>query len=393
MRREKQLPRRCKNIIFPVNFLVLFLSLIVSSAFAQKPKVGELAPEITLAKVVSPPSAPIPTLAGLRGKIVVLEFWGVWCPHCLENIPHLNKLADKFGPRGVEFLSISDDREKVVREFLEKTKINGTVAVDVGSSVIKRYGVNRFPTTYIIGRDGKILADTHPARINEDTMEDALAGRPLRLKEEKAEVSAKPAPKPLFEVWVRPSESDKMLGSYGPYGVYAEGVPPKVCLAWAFGVPASRVVLETTLPDEKYDMKAMGAPQDKNTLPALQLALSSVLGVTVTREEREVEAYVLAQLPGENHKLQKPGPETESAGNSQDNVSGTNSDLSALLRFLDDSTGIPVVDETGLKEKYTYDLKAVEKDYKSLRKAVREQLGLDLRKERRKLQVVVVRKG
>jgi uncharacterized protein (TIGR03435 family) len=52
-----------------------------------------------------------------------------------------------------------------------------------------------------------------------------------------------------------------------------------------------------------------------------------------------------------------------------------------------------VVDETGLKENYTYDLKAVERAYESLRGAVRDQLGLDLRKERRKLQVVVVRKA
>ena len=387
------LTMRCKNTLLPATFMLLLLPLIVSSAFAQKPKVGEPAPEIALEKVVSPPSVAVPTLASLRGKVVVLEFWGVWCGHCVENIPHLNELADKFGPRGVEFLSISDDREKVVREFLEKTKINGTVAVDADSSAIKRYGVIGFPRMFIIGRDGKILAETHPALINDDTMEDALAGRPLRLKEEKAEVSAKPTPKPLFEVWVRPSASDKMVGGYGPYGVYAEALPPKVCLAWAFGVPESRVVLETTLPDEKYDIKSEGSPQDKNTLPALQLALSSVLGVTVTREEREVEAYVLAQLPGQSHKLQIPGPESTSGGRSQDNVSGTNLDLKNLLLFLDNSTGIPVVDETGLKEKYTYDLKAVEKDYERLRKAVREQLGLDLRKERRTLSVMVVRKA
>jgi len=384
---------RYKNIFLPVTFMLLSLPLVVSSAFAQKPKVGEPAPEIALEKVVSPPSALVPTLASLRGKVVVLEFWGVWCGHCVENIPHLNRLANKFGPRGVEFLSVSDDREKVVREFLEKTKLNGTVALDIDSSAIKRYEVNAFPTTYIIGRDGKVLAETHPALINEDTLEDALAGQPLRLKEEKAEVSAKPTPKPLFEVWVRPAASDQMMGGYSPYRVNALALPPKVCLAWAFGVPESRVVLETTLPDEKYDIKAEGTPQDKNTLPALQLALTSVLGVTVTREEREVEAYVLAQIPGLSHKLQKPGPERATAGSSREGVSGTNSNLGILLMFLDNRTGVPVVDETGLKEKYTYDLKAVEKDYEGLRKAVREQLGLDLRKERRKLPVVVVRRA
>jgi len=376
-----------------VTFSVLLLPLIISSAFAQNPKVGELAPEIDLKKVISPPSVSVPTLASLRGKIVVLEFWGVGCGPCLKNIPHLNELADKFGPRGVEFLYVSDDSEKVVRYFLEKTKIKATVAVDAASSTLKKYGVIGIPCTYIIGRDGKILADTHPALIDGDTMEDALAGRPLRFKQEKVEVSEKPTPKPLFEVWVRLATSDQMEGGLSPYRTYAEAMPPKVCIAWAFGVPPSRVVLETTLPDENYDMKAEGSPKDKNTLPALQLALSSVLGVTVTKEEREIEAYVLAQLPGQSHKLQKPGPESASVGGDQDSVLVTNSDLSALLGFIDDGTGVPVVDETRLKGKYTYDLKAPKKDYDSLRKAVREQLGLDLRKERRKLTVMVIRKA
>ncbi len=375
-----------------ISVLVL-LSVVVSSAFAQKPKVGELAPEITLEKVVSPESAGVPTLAGLRGKVVVLEFWGVWCGHCVENIPHLNAIADKFGPRGVELVSVSDDREKVVRAFLEKTTIKGIVAVDVDASAIKRYEVTGFPTTYIIGRDGKVLAETHPASINDDTIEDALADRPLRLKKENAEVSAKPMPKPLFEVWVRPAASDRMVGGRSPYGVNAEALSPKVCIAWAFGVPESRVLLETALPDEKYDIRAEGTPQDKNTLPALQLALSSVLGVTVTREEREVDVYVLAQILGQSHRLQKPGPESASAGWNQESVSGTNSALSVLLSFLDQSTGVPVIDETGLKDNYTFDLGAAQKDYESLRGAIRDQLGLDLRKERRKLLVVIVRKA
>jgi uncharacterized protein (TIGR03435 family) len=372
--------------------LFLLVALLDSPALAQKPKVGELAPEIVLEKVVSPPSASIPTLAGLRGKIVVLEFWGVWCGHCVENIPHLNELAGKFGPRGVEFLSISNDREKVVREFLEKTKINGTVAIDVDSSAIERYEVTGYPTTFIIGRDGKVLAETHPALIDENTMEDALANRPLRLKNDKAEASAKPTPKPLFEVWVRPAASDRMEGGYGPYGVNGRSLSIQTCFAWAYGVSESRVVMEAKLPDEKYDIKAEGVPQDNNTLPALQLALSSALGVSAAREQREIEVLVLTQLAGQNHKLQRPGPEAVNAGWGRDFVSGTNSDLGTLLKFLDDRAGIPVIDETGLKEKYTYDLKVVGNDYESLRKAVLEQLGLDLRKERRKLPVIVVRK-
>jgi uncharacterized protein (TIGR03435 family) len=376
-------------------FAGIILFLTGPAAFAQKPKAGEPAPEIALEKVISPSSVAVPTLAALRGKVVFLEFWGVWCGHCIENIPHLNELASKFGPRGVEFLSISNDREKTLRSFLEETKISGIVALDIDSSVIDRYEIKGFPTTYIIGRNGRILAETHPAYVTEETLEDALAGRPLRLKEEKAEVSEKPTPKMLFEVWVRPAGSDRMMGGRSPFRIDALALPAKSCLVWAFNVPESRIILETSLPDEKYDMKAEGVPGDKHTLPALQLALASIMEISFFRETMEVEAYVLALIPGLNHKLEKPG--LERPGGSPDpvrgKVSGDNIGLDLLQGFLDDYAGVPVIDETGLKENYTYDFKAVGKDYESLRKAVREQLGLDLRKEFRKLEVIVVRKG
>ena len=374
-------------------FTALLAVSLSATGFAQQPKVGERAPEIALEKVVSPPSALAPTMAGLRGKVVVMEFWGLWCGYCKQSIPHLNQLADKFGPRGVEFISISSDHEKLIREFLEKTKMSGTVALDVDSSVFDSYGITYYPTTDIIGRDGRILAVTHPSMIDEATMEDALANRPLRLQDEKAAVSTKPAPKPLFEVWVRPTTFDALRGGYGPYGVtLGEAVSPKVCLAWAYGVPESRILLETPLPDKKYDIKAVGSEKDKNALPALQLALASALEITATREEREIDVNVLAPIPGQSHKLRNPGPERAEVGLGPDSVSGSNSSLNMLLTFLDRRAGIPVVDETGLLGKYTYELTVEGKDEESLRKAVREQTGLDLRKERRTLPVVVVRK-
>jgi uncharacterized protein (TIGR03435 family) len=383
---------RNRTIILGLTGLLMFSA--GSTALAQKPKVGEPAPEIVLEKVVSPSSASLPTLAALRGKVVFLEFWGVWCGHCIENIPHLNDLVGKFGPRGVEFLSISNDREKTLRSFLEETKISGIVALDIDSSVIDRYGVSGFPTTYIIGRDGRVLAETHPALVTEDTLEDALADRPLRLKEEKAEMSEKPTPKMLFEVWVRPAASDRMMGGRSPFKIDALALPAKSCLVWAFNVPESRIILETNLPDEKYDMKAAGVPGDKNTLPALQLALASIMEISVVREAKEVEAYVLALAPGLNHKLEKPG--LERPGGSSDpirgKVSGDKIGLDVLQGFLDDYAGVPTFDETGLKGQYTYDFQAAGKDYEKLRRAIREQLGLDLRKEFRRIEVLVVRK-
>jgi thiol-disulfide isomerase/thioredoxin len=103
-------------------FTTLLAVSLSATGFAQQPKVGERAPEIALEKVVSPQSALAVTMAGLRGKVVVMEFWGLWCGYCKQSIPHLNQLADKFGPRGVEFISTSSDHEKYTYELTVEGK-------------------------------------------------------------------------------------------------------------------------------------------------------------------------------------------------------------------------------------------------------------------------------
>ena len=71
----------------------------------------------------------------------------------------------------------------------------------------------------------------------------------------------------------------------------------------------NRIVLETTLPDEKYDMKARELPGQEH-VAACPVSLSSALGVVGDREDvTRSRHYVLARIPGGNHKLQKPGPE------------------------------------------------------------------------------------
>lgn len=183
------------------------------------------------------------------------------------------------------------------------------------------------------------------------------------------------------------------MGGYGPFGATGYSIDAATALAWAFNVPESRVIAETPLTDEKYDFKAAGSDKDPRPLQALQIALSSALGVKATQEDREVDVYVLSTIAGQPHKLEKPGPEKTSAGASRDGISGTNYSLDWLVNALDGRAKTPVIDETGLKDKFTYDLKFTATDFESLRKALREQLGLDLRKEKRKLSVLVVRRA
>ncbi|MDQ7053318.1 MAG: tetratricopeptide repeat protein [candidate division KSB1 bacterium] len=91
-----------------------------------------------------------------RGKVVLLDFWATWCGPCIAEMPHLQKLYEKYQDEpDVVFLAISiDEGRNVVERFIEKNKY--TLPVAHAPEIRKKYGVRGIPTLILIGRDGRI---------------------------------------------------------------------------------------------------------------------------------------------------------------------------------------------------------------------------------------------
>jgi thiol-disulfide isomerase/thioredoxin len=131
---------------------------------ASRPKpltVGQIAPEWEVGDWTDGKPR---KLADQQGKIVFLDFWGMWCDPCVSQLPVLEKLRKKYEPRGVVFVSIHTAGEKAdrIRRFLEFSKSSLVSAVDVGAgsdvngTTADRYGVRGYPTVVLIDRAGKI---------------------------------------------------------------------------------------------------------------------------------------------------------------------------------------------------------------------------------------------
>ncbi|WP_329805926.1 peroxiredoxin family protein [Flavobacterium facile] len=95
------------------------------------------------------------TLDSLKGKVIVLNFWFIGCKPCVEEIPDLNKIHEKFKDKDVAFFAITFDSKKKLEEFGKKKQFNFTL-VPNSRDVIRQFYVNAYPTTIIIDKERKI---------------------------------------------------------------------------------------------------------------------------------------------------------------------------------------------------------------------------------------------
>ena len=97
------------------------------------------------------------TLEDLRGKVVLLDFWGTWCPPCVESVPELRSLHKRYSKDGTPFVLIgisSDGDEDEWKAFTEKNKMIWPQYRDENRRIQRAFGVRAFPTYILIDHEG-----------------------------------------------------------------------------------------------------------------------------------------------------------------------------------------------------------------------------------------------
>lgn len=120
---------------------------------------GSIAPELEF----SDPDGKVRKLSDLRGKVVLIDFWASWCGPCRKENPHVRAMYEKYHDRGFEIFSVSLDNNK--DRWKDAIAKDGLVwpnhVSDLkgwGSAAAKLYGVSSIPSTFLVDKDGRIIA-------------------------------------------------------------------------------------------------------------------------------------------------------------------------------------------------------------------------------------------
>ena len=135
---------------------VVFAALWASGPPPDPIRVGQAAPGFTLPRLDG--GAPV-RLADLRGKVVFLNFWATWCKPCEQEMPAMQRLYESLAGTDFEMLAVSVDEERApVEAFRARLGLGFPILPDPAKKVSQAYQTYRYPETYLIDRDGRILA-------------------------------------------------------------------------------------------------------------------------------------------------------------------------------------------------------------------------------------------
>ncbi|MBF6568867.1 MAG: redoxin domain-containing protein [Candidatus Binataceae bacterium] len=153
-----------------IGVMILVAALVIVIIYEARPRVPtggeEGTPPISAGKLAAPfalqdLNGRLVTLSDLKGKIVFLNVWATWCGPCRQEMPSIETLYDDFkNDKDLVILAVSQDTKgrSAVEPYVERNGYHFEVLLDPENKVGESYEVSGVPETFIIDRNGRIVA-------------------------------------------------------------------------------------------------------------------------------------------------------------------------------------------------------------------------------------------
>jgi thiol-disulfide isomerase/thioredoxin len=129
-------------------------SALISAMNTKNSLIGNFVPPIEGTSI-----GPVgtPTSDEMRGKVILVDFWAMWCGPCVEKLPEVVRLQEKYRDRGFIVIGVhSSQGSERAAEFLAQNAGSFAVVTDDDGKTERRFAVSQYPAYFLIGRDGLV---------------------------------------------------------------------------------------------------------------------------------------------------------------------------------------------------------------------------------------------
>lgn len=132
---------------------ILGFALALSATATADVSAGQRAAEFNLPSL----SGGNLSLASLKGKVVLLDFWASWCGPCKEELPELEKIKAAYAAKGVAVVTVNIDKDREnAQSMVKKLKLTLAVALDPSGGTAGKYGLPTMPSSYVVDKTGVV---------------------------------------------------------------------------------------------------------------------------------------------------------------------------------------------------------------------------------------------
>ena len=391
--------------------VIVFL-LFTFSTYAQESKLGKKSPELAFDKILNFKQSEA-SLIDFKDKVVILDFWAIWCGPCIKSFPHLEELQSKF-PNDLQIVTITDDPEERIKRFLDNRKMNLPIVIDEKNELAQIFPHGVIPHTVVIDKSGIIRAITTPSEITEELIKRILLDQELNIEEKKDVINFDPS-LPLsgnenftYQITITPYKDgyptfSNPNGGEAPYTgrrILATNLSARALFEIANQFPSViRTIVEVSALS-KFEWSKQNAICFELIVPEalggqrfdiMKQQLSIYFDYQSFVEERVRPVNVIQRIKGTEILIPKSKEGTKSYSNDTRNgISMKGSPIEKLAEFLESKLHKPVVNETNLGGLYDLEIpwynESPEKIHEELKK-----IGLEIIDTERVIKVLVIK--
>lgn len=375
----------------------LWVACLVSFSLAAY---GEEPPALKVTQWLQAPEGFSGQWSGLRGKVVVLEFWATWCSSCVAAIPHLNQLASVFRDQwGSLPVAVTDDDADRLKPFLAKQPMNAIIGVDPERQNWRSFAVSSIPHTLLIGKDGQLVGATLPENITAALLSQALAGkRPVLpakagiesdLSWDEHSIAWEDGVVPEMYAIIKPIKTTTSGAWPRPDHITADGVPLEVLVQIAYQTDSYHIDWRMPENDQLY-RAAFRVPEERKErlLPYMRQTLADLFAFQAHWEGSERDVFVLRHLHGHTGP-EESRSEKEVLQMMRGKMTLRRQPVGKLCQLLSNSLHAIVVDETAMDRRYDFDLPYQPGQPDVTTEALKD-IGFEVIKAQRNTQILVV---